>query len=125
MTQTSVQPFDVTSHIRNKVRETIIEAIPDGQMDAMIQSEFEAFFKAKTGYGREAPSEFSRIVSSELDSFMRKSIGEWLDSNFKREWNDGIQRMVGETVAELALVVQNRIVVDITQQALVELRSRL
>lgn len=124
MTQ-SIQPFDVTSHIRGKVREVIVGAIPDEQMDAMIKAEFDAFFKTKSDYGREVISEFSKIVRGELDSFMRKSIREWLDSNFNREWNDGVQRMVGEAVAELALVVQNRIVVDITQQALADLRNRL
>ena len=120
-----IQKFNLTAHIREKVRETLVMAIPDEQMDAMIRTEFDEYFKERNEYGREKPSRLSLLVREELDKLMREKIKKWLNENFERRWEGNIDRHVGELVGSLAPIVQHSIVVDITQRALSDLANRL
>ena len=120
-----IQKFNLTDHIREKVRETLIMAIPDEQMDAMIRAEFDDFFKSRPGYGKIKQSRLGLIVQEELDKLMREKIRGWLDTNFQRQWDNGIERHVGELVGSLAPIVQQSMMADIVQRSLSELRYKL
>jgi hypothetical protein len=121
-----IQNFNLTEHIREKVRETLVMSIPDEQMDTMIRAEFDDFFKGKPdGYGKVKQSRLGIIVQEELDKLMREKIRRWLDTNFQRQWDDGIERHVGELVGSLAPIVQQSMMADIVQRSLSELRYKL
>ena len=62
MPPTQLQPFDVTEHIRQRVREVLVASIPDDQMDAMIQAEVKAYFETKDEYGHKKPSRFGLLI---------------------------------------------------------------
>lgn len=54
-----IQKFDVSEHIRNRVREVIVSSVPDEQMDLMIKKEYDAFFLgSENQFGRREESEF-------------------------------------------------------------------
>ena len=119
---TEIQKFDITEHIRQKVREVLLASIPDEQMDAMISAEYDLFFKDK--YGNDSP--FKRLIQEELRKAIRNKVISWMDVNFIRKWDEsGTSKLVGDAVAKLTPIVQKSMILDLTQAAIDELRNRL
>ena len=120
--------FDITSHIRSRVREVIISSVPDGQVDAMIRSEIQAFFKDKEDrYGKVTNSPFKEIVREEIRALITAEVKGWLDENFKTEWDSVTQSqvMTGEMVKGLIPVIQQKMVSDMIGQALYSFKSQI
>jgi uncharacterized membrane protein YheB (UPF0754 family) len=116
-----IKVFDVTEHIRNKVRQVLVSEIPDDQMDAMIKREFANYFReGSTTYPYESSGDGMKIIREEISNIIRQKVKDWLDKNFQREWDDvtNSEKLVGEAVAKLAPIVQNALVTDITQKAI-------
>ena len=118
--------FDVTQHIRDRVRAVLLEALPEEALDQAIQAEWSRFFvSTKDRYGSEHASPFSDMVQSLLAERVRAKVIGWLDANFEQEWDGRTQKLVGPLVAELVPIVQERMHVELVSQALNDLRGRL
>ena len=83
-----ITKFDVTEHIRTKVRETLLSAIPDEQMDRMIQAEFDSFFRERRDSFStfSKPSPFQEKVREVLWSEMEKSLRTWIEQHLAQHW---------------------------------------
>lgn len=120
-----IQKFDLTDHIRQKVREVLVSSIPDDRMDAMIKMEYDKFFSAsQDNYNRSAPSPFGALVREELETTIKTQVREWLASNFKEQRSeDNTYRLIGEAVTKFTPLVQQAMVVEMTQRVLAVLIS--
>ena len=116
MTNTSLQTFDVTEHIRGKIREVLIGSIPDEQMDAMIKGEVDRYFN-QTGGG------FYALVKSTLDEVMREDLRKWMGDAFRGEWRDGYFIVAGDIVRKLAPAALEGIAAAVTSRILQNIKS--
>lgn len=118
-TKQEITPYNVADQIRESVREVMISAIPDEQLDAMIENEYKLFF--------EGP--FRKIVEDELRSRFGGQLKTWLNENFVTEWDSTKQqntsKLVAEAIEELTPIVQRAMVVDIVNQTTFEMQQRL
>jgi len=57
-----LQEFDITTHIRDRVRGVIVSAMPDEQIDAMVVTEYRRFTSNKNKYGHDVDSPFVLLV---------------------------------------------------------------
>lgn len=111
MTTTEVTKFDPASYVdklREKIKQGLLDVIPDEQWNTMLKHEVDAFFRSKvvnSGYGspREEPSEFRRIVMSVLEDDIKNRVRamltgpEWTDY-----WDTNNKQKVGEEISKLA-----------------------
>jgi hypothetical protein len=130
MSGKSLQPFDVTSHIRDKVREVLVAAIPDEQMDEMIEREFDAFFarKSVSVHGtRTEPSKFSRVVEHAVEQEIKERLKTWMSKNFEMKWGKygGPDKLTGEMVEKFIPIAQSKMMSDMVQQAMANIQSSL
>lgn len=117
--------FDITQHLRDKVREVLINSIPEDNMDAMLQAEIKAYFHGAQEYGRTQRSSFSVQVEGMLQEIVQEKVRVWLDTNFEVVWGqEGTQKLMGEVVAELIPVVQQKYMADMVSRILGEIRTR-
>lgn len=113
---TGIAPFDPTSYvdkIREKIKSSLVDIIPDAQWDAMLRLEVTRFFENKIDttpqnsyYGqakpREVPGEFRQVVLAELEKETVRRVKELLASEEWRVYWDGTKLNVGAKIAELA-----------------------
>lgn len=116
--------FDITQHLREKVREVLINSIPDENMDAMLMAEIKAYFHGTQEYGRIQRSSFSVQVDGMLQEIVKEKVKAWLDTNFEVVWEDNTQKLMGAVVAELIPVVQQKYMSDMVSRVLSEIRNR-
>jgi hypothetical protein len=84
----NITRFDVTEHIRAKVRETLIAAIPDDEMDKMIEAEFHQFFREQRDYpgASPKPSQFQLSVRKVLWEEMEGALKSWITRYLNKHW---------------------------------------
>jgi len=114
MGTTEVAKFDPNSYVdkvREKIKLSLIEIIPDEQWNAMLKTEIAAFFENKveqvSAYysstkPRLIPSEFRQLVLGMLETETKRRVIEILATP---EWSgywDGTRMNVGEELARLA-----------------------
>lgn len=106
---TDVAKFDSAGYVdkvRDKIKQSLIDVIPDEQWNAMLKAEIEAFFKSKptpAHYGGgEQPSEFRRIVMSVIEEETKKRVHDMLSSPEWTSYWDGNKQKAGEEIARLA-----------------------
>ena len=99
MVNTAIQPFDVNEHIRGKVREALIGAIPEDRLDAMIRREYSHYFEEFPMKG--GPPTFRSLVRETIDAHFKLVLKQYFDKNFYHEWDEGVDRLVGEAVAAM------------------------
>ena len=108
---TEVAKFDPSTYVdkvRDKIKQSLIDVIPDEQWDAMLRAEIDGFFKSKiisvgySGERREQPSEFNRIVMSVLEEEVKKRARAVLDGPDWQSYWDGTRQRVGEEIARIA-----------------------
>lgn len=105
-----VTKFDPTTYVekvRDKIKQSLIDVIPDEQWNAMLKAEIEGFFKSKTtsshyGEQRELPSEFRRIVLGVLEEEVKRRVREMLAGPDWQSYWDGNKQKAGEEIARLA-----------------------
>jgi len=110
MSGSEVTKFDPSSYVdkvRDKIKQSLIDVIPDDQWNAMLRAEIEGFFKSKTTsshYGeREQPSEFRRIVLSVLEEDVKSRVKTMLNSpEWSTYWDGNNKLKAGEEIARLA-----------------------
>jgi len=118
-----IAKFDITDHIRNRVREVIVSSVPDEEMDRMVRAEFDRFFVGRKEYNREIPSAFSGMVFEMLKELLGKRVEAWIARETERVFDeDGTERLVGEAVAKIAPRVQEAFMADITARAIAALK---
>lgn len=81
-----VDPSQFADRLRERIRNTIGDLIPDEQWDKLLASEMERFFKPQTqgsGYydQRTLPSDFSRIVQEEFGKWAKAKMQTHLESD--------------------------------------------
>jgi len=106
---TEVTKFDPTSYVdkvRDKIKQSLIDVIPDEQWNVMLKAEIEGFFKSKISshYGeqREQPSDFRRIVLGVLEEEVKKRVRDMLSSAEWTSYWDGTKQQAGEEIARIA-----------------------
>jgi len=113
---TEVAKFDPSTYVdkvRDKIKQSLVDVIPDEQWDAMLRAEIAAFFKPSPShspathshYGvlpSERPSEFHRIVTGVLEEEVKKRARAVLDGPDWQSYWDGTRQRVGEEIGRIA-----------------------
>ena len=109
MSTTEVAKFDPATYVdkvRDKIKQSLIDVIPDDQWNVMLKSEIETFFKSKTflhyGEQKEQPSEFRRIVMNVIEEETKRRIRQMLTSPEWSSYWDGTKQQAGEEIARIA-----------------------
>jgi len=72
------KPQNFEEIVRDRVRKVIFEAVPDEQIDKLINKEYERLFqKDGSYYGNKAVSPFERMVRTELEDVYKGKIQEF------------------------------------------------
>lgn len=102
MDQNIISAQAISEKLRDKVRNTIFEEIPDEKWDQLIKAEIAAFFEPKViNHGHwcdKRPSKFGEIVIDEMTKIMREKLLQLFASD---EWKVSYDGMVGEKLAEV------------------------
>ena len=116
--------FDVTEHIRSRVRAVLVESIPDEAMDLMIRAEHDKFFATRRQHGRDVPPAFAELVAEELTTLLLEKVRRWITGHSESVWDDaGVERLVGEAAAKIVPRVQEAFMVSVTERALAGVRD--
>ena len=108
---TEVAKFDPATYVdkvRDKIKQSLIDIIPDEQWNAMLAAEISSFFKEQVvpgnGYRETAakPSEFRRIVLMVLEEETKKRVRDMLASPEWSNYWDGNRQKAGEEIARIA-----------------------
>jgi len=103
---TKFDPASYVDKVRDKIKQSLIDVIPDDQWNVMLKTEIETFFKTKTfshyGEQREQPSEFRRIVASVIEDETKKRVRDMLNSPEWSSYWDGTKQQAGEEIARIA-----------------------
>ena len=105
-----VTKFDPTTYVdkvRDRIKQSLIDVIPDAQWDALLRAEIDAFFvKTKTAsqYGeqREQPSEFHRIVTGVIAEETKKRVQAALNGPEWTAYWDGTKMKIGDEIGRIA-----------------------
>jgi hypothetical protein len=104
---TEVTKFDPNSYvdkIREKIKQSLVDVIPDDQWNTMLRAEIASFFEVKKhGYhdGSPKPSEFQRIVSMAVEEETKKRVLAMLNSSEWTGYWEGNKMRAGEEVARI------------------------
>ena len=108
---TEVAKFDPATYVdkvRDKIKQSLIDIIPDEQWNTMLAAEISSFFKEQVvpgnGYhsATTKPSEFQRIVLVVLEEETKRCIRDMLASPEWSSYWDGNKQKAGEEIARLA-----------------------
>lgn len=109
MSGSEVTKFDPAAYVdkvRDKIKQSLIDVIPDEQWNAMLRTEIAAFFENRvtSQYGQQTtyPSEFRRIVTSVVEEETKRRIREMLSGPEWESYWDGTKQQAGEEIARLA-----------------------
>lgn len=111
MSTTEVAKFDPVTYVdkvRDKIKQSLIDVIPDDQWNTMLKAEISSFFEPQAvpgDWNRAAttkPSEFHRIVLTVLEEETKKRVRDTLAGpEWASYWN-GTKLQTGEEIARLA-----------------------
>lgn len=111
MSTTEVAKFDPATYVdkvRDKIKQSLIDIIPDEQWNAMLAAEIAGFFKEQVvpgnGYHTTStkPSEFHRIVLTVLEEDTKRRVKDMLASPEWSSYWDGNKQKAGEEIARIA-----------------------
>jgi hypothetical protein len=104
---TEVTKFDPNAYvdkIREKIKASLIDVIPDDQWNTMLRAEITQFFESKRpAYhgGPAQPSEFHRVVMSVIEDETKTRVKELLNSpEWTSHW-DGTKMQAADEIARL------------------------
>lgn len=104
-------PLNFGEVIREKVRGTILDAIPPEQIDKMIAAELATIMQdepASYDYGRNIPAKpglVRKIILEEMEAYLRPQVKALVETSVAVSWENGTQRVSGELVEKLKPVV--------------------
>lgn len=93
MSSELAQPLSMGEIVRNKVRETLFNSIPDEEIDKLIKKEYESFFEdvLVRNYSGQvtgtSPSLFKTLVHAELKLQLKPIISEMLKKTLSEDYN--------------------------------------
>lgn len=103
---TKFDPATYVDKVRDRIKQSLVDVIPDEQWNAMLRAEIESFFKTKTisNYGeqREQPSEFRRIVMGVIEEETKKRVQAALNGPEWTAYWDGTRLKAGDEIARIA-----------------------
>ena len=106
---TEVTKFDPAAYVdkvRDKIKQSLVDVIPDEQWNTMLKAEISSFFENRvtSQYGQPTPrpSEFRRIVNSVVEEETKKRIRDMLNSAEWTSYWDGTKQQAGEEIARIA-----------------------
>lgn len=109
MSGTEVAKFDPNSYVdkvRDKIKQSLIDVIPDEQWNVMLKAEIGSFFENRvtSNYGQQTqhPSEFRRIVGCVLEEETKKRVRELLTGPEWASYWDGTKMNVGNEIGRIA-----------------------
>jgi len=101
-------PATYIDKIRDKIKQSLIDVIPDEQWNAMLKDEITSFFETRTERDRYhntdkiIPSEFHQIARKVFEEETRQHVRDILNGpDWQAYWN-GTKMAVGEEIARLA-----------------------
>ena len=111
MSTTEVAKFDPATYVdkvRDKIKQSLVDVIPDEQWNVMLKAEISSFFESRTeknSWNNEyatKPSEFRRLVGVVLEEETKKRIRDMLNGPDWTSYWDGTRQQAGEEIAKLA-----------------------
>lgn len=103
---TKFDPANYVDKVRDKIKQSLIDVIPDDQWNTMLRAEIESFFKTRTyshyGEQKEQPSEFHRIVLNVLEEETKKRVRDMLSGSEWVSYWDGTKLKVGDEIGRIA-----------------------
>jgi hypothetical protein len=107
---TEVTKFDPATYVdkvRDKIKQSLIDVIPDEQWNAMLKAEISGFFEHRTnrdqwGGTTTTMSEFHRIAKLVLEEETKKRLRDMLNGPDWTSYWDGNKQQAGEEIAKLA-----------------------
>lgn len=118
---------NLADNVRDKVRSTIMNLIPDEQIDALVKKEWDTFFerpKQERWDNTEKFSPFQLMVRAETEKLIREKVKDEVEKEISRfnqsTWETQGRKAVGELVQAYAPFVlkgiSESLVVDCMQQ---------
>lgn len=89
-----LEPVQFVDKLRERIKGTLGELIPDDQWDAMMKTEVDRFFNSRVeerNYARrEIPSGFTEIVQAEIASYVKVRVQKYLaeDPGWQHKWGE-------------------------------------
>lgn len=115
--------------IRDKVRNTILDAIPKEQLDKLILEQFNAFFNTRVSssfsYG-EQRTPFQCMVSTQIEALIKEKVKESIKEpidNLVSEWDGNNHRIIGELVEKMAPTFFQSVMQNMTAMMLQNMRN--
>ena len=99
--------------ITDKVRQLIMNAMPEEKLQGILQNEYDKYFNDKVDrYGSKELSEFSRLVQREVRTFMEAKVREMVNSYLTTlVWGNGSVEAKA-ILAEITPCVQHALAQD-------------
>lgn len=104
---TKFEPANYVEKLRDRMKQSMIDIVPDEQWDAMIRAEFEAFFKERRDPNvystppKMLPSPFRDAVHGVIEEECKTRVRAMLQSE---EWTgiwDGSKQVAGQQIKDL------------------------
>ncbi|MAG67100.1 MAG: hypothetical protein CMK74_14720 [Pseudomonadales bacterium] len=130
MTTDIIKPEDLTNILRDKVRASFMELIPDEKWDEMVNAEWTAFFSEKQSdhypYNKE-PSRFRYMIRNEMSRQVMEKIKPLLHQkvNECQDWNVHADEALNAIVAGAGDAVMKGFVKGLVQHITLELQQVL
>ena len=104
---TKFDPSTYVDKVRDKIKQSLIDVIPDEQWNTMLKAEISGFFEHRTDRDRwggttTTMSEFHRIVKLVLEEETKKHIRDMLASAEWTSYWDGTKQKAGEEIERIA-----------------------
>lgn len=109
---TELKPFnpqDIMQGVRDKIKASFVDLIPEEHWNQLVQNEIDKFFKPVeqyNGYGnRPMTSDFSSLINSCLKDYTQEKIKEYMNgTEFRAIWdsngNQGISTGIAKILTE-------------------------
>ncbi len=99
------EPTNFVDKLRDKMKQSMIDLIPEEQWNAMLKAELDSFFSDKTDRNaysyNTVPSELKQVIRRILNEEIQKKVREMLHSpEWSAQWKNN-EMIAGEKIAEL------------------------
>lgn len=99
-------PADAMKNIKDRIKSSFVELIPDEQWNEMVASEIKSFFYKKSDYSyhRESKSDFEVLVRNEITKESIKRMAEYFSSQeFNEMWQLNGNNILSQKVKDLLI----------------------
>ncbi len=113
-------PSALMNGVRDRIKATFVSLIPDQHWGKLVQGEIDSFFSKKDGYNRERSSDFSLLIKSELEKYVKeKIVPPIMNQYFEQEWDGEKNEVkVGKVVEDIIIKNSGQILLTIIGSAM-------